>query len=217
MTKYLKFTYIDKRTGKSITERPADSGPAFPNVEGLSYEFALKSKWPIIGNNNYPLFFGTCPDSSDSNKPGILEELTESEYNEIKNKELEDRKRIKRRQVNNLRDSKIAQGKTYDFPDGTTGTVQLRNLEDKTNVQGLGSNALELKVEGDTTTTIPFRDMENTSHEMTADEMIQMGKTVSSFVQENYIVSWNHKDNIEECTTLDELENYDITINWPQN
>jgi len=42
--KYLKFTYIDKRTGKSITEKPATSGPAFPNVEGLSYEFALKSK-----------------------------------------------------------------------------------------------------------------------------------------------------------------------------
>jgi len=147
----------------------------------------------------------------------VLEELTETEYNEIKNRELEDRKKIKRQQVNDLRDRQIAQGKTYDFPDGTTGTVQLRNLQDKTNVQGLGSNALELKVEGDTTTTIPFRDKENTLHEMTADEMLQMGKSASSFIQENYTVSWNHKDNIESCTTLDELENYDITINWSQN
>ena len=77
---------------------------------------------------------------------------------------------------------------------------------------------LELKVDGDTSTTVPFRDKENQLHNLNSDELIEMGEQVSSFMQNHYDSSWNIKADIEAAATFDELNSINITNNdkWPQ-
>ena len=212
--KYIKYTMVDKRTRVPIWDEPAKNGPDQPDVKGLELKFADKSNWPIsTGSPRYPIYFGTCPDDSDTAKPGVIQELTETEYNEAYENELNRRKRQARKKVNRERDNKIGQGMSYTFPDGSEGTIQLRDLKDKTNVQGLGSNGLKLKVDGDTSTTVPFRDKENQLHNLNSDELIEMGEQVSSFMQNHYDSSWNIKADIEAAATFDELNSINITNN----
>lgn len=217
--KYLKFTMVDKRTGVPISEEGAKNGQTQPNIEGLELKFADKSNWPIpTGSNRYPIYFGTCPDSSNTSKSGVIQELTETEYNEAYENELNRRKQQSRKRVNRERDSRIAQGMPYTFPDESEGTIQLRDLKDKTNVQGLGSNGIKLKINEDTTTKVPFRDEQNQSHNLNGDELIAMGEQVSNFIQNHYSSGWSIKEEIESTTTFDELESIDITSDdkWPQ-
>lgn len=71
--KYIKFTYIDKATG----DIKLDAGePAFPKVDGLVFSWANESEYPT----SFPKFFGTCPDSSNTDVPGVLEVLSEAEW-----------------------------------------------------------------------------------------------------------------------------------------
>lgn len=66
--KYLKFTYVDSTTGTPVTSAPAVNGPAFPAVVGLEFAWARESAYPT----DVPEFFGTCPDDSDTDVPGVL-------------------------------------------------------------------------------------------------------------------------------------------------
>ena len=66
--KYLKFTYVDAQTGISIAAQPAQNGPKFPPVVGLSFVWARESAYPT----DVPQFFGTCPDESDTQIDGVL-------------------------------------------------------------------------------------------------------------------------------------------------
>lgn len=212
MTQYIKFTYVDKLTEQPVSKQPARNGQTLPNITGLNYEFALQSKWPVL--NTHPELFGTCPDSSNIDIAAVLQQITQTEYDEIKQQELGARKIQYRERINQLRDQYIAQGMSYNFSDGTTGTVQLRDLKDMSNIQSLSTNGLKLKVVGDTTTTIPFRDTENIQHMLTGDELVDMGEKAVQFSQSYYIVAWNHKDAIEAIGNLSDLENYNINTNW---
>lgn len=66
--KHLKFTYVDALTGISIASEPAANGPVFPPVAGLVYSWARESRYPT----DAPEFFGTCPDSSNTQVDGVL-------------------------------------------------------------------------------------------------------------------------------------------------
>ena len=65
---YLKFTYVDAKTGIPVSSQPAANGPAFPSVVGLEFTWARESAYPT----DVPEFFGTCPDDSDTDVPGVL-------------------------------------------------------------------------------------------------------------------------------------------------
>ena len=212
MTQYIKFTYVDKLTEQSVSKQPARNGQTLPNIEGLNYDFALQSKWPV--SKTHAELFGTCLDSSNIDISGVLEKITETEYNEIKQQELVARKVQYRKRINQIRDQYIGRGLSYDFSDGTTGTIQLRDLKDMSNIQALSTNGLILQVVEDTTTEIPFRDAENVQHMLTGDELVDMGVKAVQFAQSYYIVAWNHKDAIEAITVLNDLENYNTNTNW---
>ena len=74
--KYIKYTYTDAVTGQSIFDTPAANGPANPQVPGIEFGFAAESEYPT----NYPTFYGTAPDTSSLEVPGVLGELTGAEY-----------------------------------------------------------------------------------------------------------------------------------------
>ena len=66
--KHLTFTYVDNQTGVPGYVEPMRNGPAFPNVPGLTYLFALESLYPT----EKPIFYGTCDDDADVRIPGVL-------------------------------------------------------------------------------------------------------------------------------------------------
>ena len=74
--KYLKFTHVDARTGTPCTEAPMIHGPAMPLVYGLVFAMAAESEYPT----QTPTFYGTAPDASDTDLPGVLAVLSEDEY-----------------------------------------------------------------------------------------------------------------------------------------
>ena len=65
---HIKFTYVDAKTGIPVSSQPAVNGPAFPSVVGLEFTWARESAYPT----DVPEFFGTCPDGSDTDVPGVL-------------------------------------------------------------------------------------------------------------------------------------------------
>ena len=82
--KYLKFTYVDSITGVPVTESPAENGPKYPDVAGLEFVWARESQYPTP----VPEFFGTCPDESDTNVPGVLGVIEESDWLQMQRDEL---------------------------------------------------------------------------------------------------------------------------------
>ena len=82
--KYIKFTYVDSLTGKSILDEPSLNGPKFPEVGGLEFVWARESDYPT----ELPEFFGTCPDNSDINRPGVLAEFLKEDWEQMQADEL---------------------------------------------------------------------------------------------------------------------------------
>lgn len=74
--RYLKYTYVDVVTSVPVTDAIATNGPVEPAVEGLKFGFALESEYPT----STPVMFGTFPDGTPIDVPGVLSELTEAEY-----------------------------------------------------------------------------------------------------------------------------------------
>lgn len=82
--KFLKFTYVDAMTGISIASEPAANGPVFPPVAGLEYAWARESRYPT----DVPEFFGTCPDSSDTQIDGVLGVFSEGDWESMRADEM---------------------------------------------------------------------------------------------------------------------------------
>lgn len=82
--KYLKFTYVDAVTGISVASEPAAHGPAYPDVQGLVFEWARESRYPT----EVPEFFGTCPDTSHTQIDGVLAVLAQQDYETMRADEL---------------------------------------------------------------------------------------------------------------------------------
>jgi len=118
----------------------------------------------------------------------------------------------KKEAVNALREEKITLGVPYTFPDGQSGTIQTRDEIDIRNIQTNVLNAMALTGQA---VTLQFRDEADTTHEMTAEQMIAMGIAVGQRGSNIYIVSWAHKDAIDALTTAEEIEAYDFTTGWP--
>jgi hypothetical protein len=82
--KYIKFTYVDAVTGISIASQPAASGPVFPPVAGLAYEWARESRYPT----DVPEFFGTCPDDSNTQVDGVLGVFGQADWEQMRADEM---------------------------------------------------------------------------------------------------------------------------------
>lgn len=84
--KYVKYTYIDSVTGVPVTDAPAASGPSTPSLPGLQFDFALESEYPTTA----PIMYGTC-ESASEDTPGLIDIVTEAEYDQAKADEMEAR------------------------------------------------------------------------------------------------------------------------------
>ena len=116
-------------------------------------------------------------------------------------------------EVDALRDSHLAAGVAFDFPDGT-GTVQTRSLEDSRNIQANASAAQMYLMAGQPEAVMQFRDMENVVHSLTAQQMLDMCAYVMGHGQGLYATSWAHKDLLRLLTDPAAVLAYDVTGGW---
>lgn len=123
------------------------------------------------------------------------------------------------RAVDAERDRRIAQGKPHSFPDGLTGTVQLRNERDTGNVNAVATSGTALVIAGDTQARVVFRDAQDVTHPLSGEEAVAFGLAVMAWVSAHYAAAWAHKDAIRQfadAADLEALADYDILSGWPQ-
>lgn len=123
------------------------------------------------------------------------------------------------RAIDAERDRRIAQGKPHSFPDGLTGTVQLRNERDTGNVNAVATSGTALVIAGDAQARVVFRDAQDVTHPLSGEEAVAFGLAVMAWVSAHYAAAWAHKDAIRllaEGADLAALADYDILSGWPQ-
>ena len=94
---YICVTEVDSKTKIPCTVEPQRTGPSMPEVNGFKFEWNNSSNFPVelLSNGTYlraPLYYGTCDDDADTSIAGVLEVLTEAEFNQRKYDEFYARK-----------------------------------------------------------------------------------------------------------------------------
>ena len=84
---HIVVTEVDAVTKIPCTVEPQRTGPSMPAVKGLKIIWQDKSTWPVStdATGTYlraPKYYGTCDDDADTTIPGVLEVLTETEWNQ---------------------------------------------------------------------------------------------------------------------------------------
>jgi hypothetical protein len=83
---HIVVTEVDHNTRIPCTVEPQRTGPSMPAIKGLKIIWQDKSTWPVelASDGTYlraPKYYGTCDSDADLNIPGVLEVLTETEWN----------------------------------------------------------------------------------------------------------------------------------------
>ena len=166
--KYVEFTYIDRVNKTSVVDQPAYNGPINPEVDGLTFQFSLESQYPT----NVPKFYGTCPDNANLSSPGILKEVTQAEFENIKSEELAVRKENKVNQADQAWESKINSGIKYSNVNFSTDDTSRQLI---TNVAQV---ALASKVNNTSFGPIQWDGKDDSGNEtslnLTADQLIEL-------------------------------------------
>lgn len=105
-------------------------------------------------------------------------------------------------------------GMPYTFPDSAPGTVQLKQLRDVLNVNGVAATGGVLQDRGVTTADQVLSDQEGRQHALTPTQSQDLGLAVSDWVSKLYGVAWQHSDAIKALASVEEVEAYDETSGW---
>ena len=94
---YICVTEVDAVTKIVCTAEPQRTGPSMPAVKGYTHIWHDQSTWPVstAPDGTYlraPRYYGTCDDDADTTIAGVLQVLTEAEFNAAKVTEHEARK-----------------------------------------------------------------------------------------------------------------------------
>ena len=94
---YICITEVDAVTKIVCTAEPQRTGPSMPAVKGYKHIWHDSSTWPVstASDGTYlraPRYYGTCDDDADTTIAGVLQVLTEAEFNAAKVTEHEARK-----------------------------------------------------------------------------------------------------------------------------
>ena len=94
---YICVTEVDAVTKIPCTVEPQRTGPSMPAVKGFQYKWQNSSTFPVelASDGTYlraPKYYGTCDDDADTNIAGVLQVLTEQEYNTLRAEEHEARR-----------------------------------------------------------------------------------------------------------------------------
>jgi len=95
--KYICITEVDAVTKIICTAEPQRTGPSMPTVKGWTHLWHDSSTWPVstASDGTYlraPRYYGTCDDDADTTIAGVLQVLTEEEYNTLRAAEHEARR-----------------------------------------------------------------------------------------------------------------------------
>jgi len=95
--KYICITEVDAVTKIVCTAEPQRTGPSMPAIKGWTHIWHDSSTWPVstAPDGTYlraPKYYGTCDADADLNIAGVLQVLTEAEFNAAKVAEHEARK-----------------------------------------------------------------------------------------------------------------------------
>ena len=94
---YICVTEVDAITKIPCTVEPQRTGPSMPEVKGFVHNWQDVSTWPVelASDGTYlraPKYYCTCDDDADTTIAGVLQVLTEAEFNTLKAAELEARR-----------------------------------------------------------------------------------------------------------------------------
>lgn len=94
---YICITEVDAVTKIVCTAEPQRTGPSMPAIKGWTHIWHDSSTWPVstASDGTYlraPKYYGTCDDDADTTIEGVLQVLTEAEFNAAKVAEHEARK-----------------------------------------------------------------------------------------------------------------------------
>lgn len=94
---YICITEVDAVTKIPCTVEPQRTGPSMPFVKGWVHIWHDSSTWPVTTapDGTYlraPKYYGTCDDDADTSIVGVLQVLTEAEFNAAKVSEHEARR-----------------------------------------------------------------------------------------------------------------------------
>lgn len=95
--KHICITEVDAVTKIICTAEPQRTGPSMPAVKGWVHIWHDQSTWPVevAPDGTYlraPRYYGTCDDDADTTIAGVLQVLTEEEFNAAKVAEHEARR-----------------------------------------------------------------------------------------------------------------------------
>ena len=95
--KHICITEVDAVTKIPCTVEAQRTGPSMPDVKGWFYLWHDSSTCPVETSSNgtylrAPKYYGTCDDDADTTIAGVLQVLTEAEFNAAKVAEHEARK-----------------------------------------------------------------------------------------------------------------------------
>jgi hypothetical protein len=94
---YICITEVDAVTKIVCTAEPQRTGPSMPAIKGWTHIWHDSSTWPVSTSSDgtylrAPKYYGTCDDDADTTIAGVLQVLTEAEFNAAKVAEHEARK-----------------------------------------------------------------------------------------------------------------------------
>jgi len=94
---YICITEVDAVTKIVCTSEPQRTGPSMPAIKGWTHIWHDSSTWPVptASDGTYlraPRYYGTCDADANLNIAGVLQVLTEAEFNAAKVAEHEARK-----------------------------------------------------------------------------------------------------------------------------
>ena len=94
---YICITEVDAVTKIVCTAEPQRTGPSMPAIKGWTHIWHDSSTWPVptASDGTYlraPRYYGTCDADANLNIAGVLQVLTEAEFNAAKVAEHEARK-----------------------------------------------------------------------------------------------------------------------------
>lgn len=118
------------------------------------------------------------------------------------------------RQIEARRDRLLAEGVEYTFPDGATALVQTRNESDMRNILAKGAQALAYVSKGLPSQKMVYRTADNTTRQLTAQQMTDMTNYIAAELQEVYEASWAHKDAVRGMTDPVKVVKYNANEGW---
>lgn len=110
--------------------------------------------------------------------------------------------------VNRERQRRVLAGATFAIPGAS---VRLTGDETTTtNLQALAFAAQLRLASGDSTTQTPFRDADNTIHQLVPAQVLQLWSAAAAWVSATFLASWTLKDNPTGIPP-----DYADDIHWP--